>query len=208
MSDYSLSRTHGGPMRKSTAPPRSRAARMPSEARRESIVAAALPLVRRNGSRVLTADVARAAGIAEGTLFRVFPDKEALLTACLEQVADTSEVHRTLTGISAPDLAAAVEAAVEAMLAHLAAAMPVVMQVTSTGPTPAGALGLRARLTEQTSTELADLLRRYESALRRPLPEATAILHSLVLGAAVQQRPPSAALLADAFVHGCATPTG
>jgi AcrR family transcriptional regulator len=176
---------------------------MPSELRRESIVAAALPLVRAHGSRVLTADVARAAGIAEGTLFRVFADKESLLAACLEHVADTGEVHRRLSALDSPDLTSAVAAAVTVVLDHLAAAMPIVMQVTSTGPTPAASIGLRARLTADTAAELAGVLRRYEADLCVPLPTATAVLHSLVLGAAVQPSPPPATLLATAFVHGC-----
>ena len=185
-------------------PTRERAPRMSPEARRTAIVAAALPLVVRHGSGVLTADIAAAAGIAEGTIFRVFPDKEALLAACLAAVADTTEVHRKLGEIDDETLESAVTHSIEIVLAHLATAMPVVMRVTTTGPTPRAARGLRAQLTDQTRTELATVLEAYADRLCVPIEEAAGILHVLVLGAAVQPEAPSSAALARAFVSGVA----
>ena len=49
------------------------------------IVAAALPLVAEYGAKVTTSQVARAAGIGEATIFRVFADKEELLDAVLAE---------------------------------------------------------------------------------------------------------------------------
>ena len=184
------------------APVRGRAPRMSPEARRAAVVAAALPLVTRHGSAVLTADIAAAAGIAEGTIFRVFPDKEALLAACLAAVADTSQVHEQLAGIHDEALEVAVVRAIDVVLAHLATAMPVVMRVTTTGPTPRAARGLRAQLTDQTRVELASVLEGYADQLGVPADDAAAILHVLVLGAAVQAEAPSSATLARAFVRG------
>jgi len=135
------------------APPRERAPRMSPEARRAAIVAAALPLVVRHGSGVLTADIAAAAGIAEGTIFRVFPDKEALLGACLAAVADTTEVHRQLGEIDDESLETAVARAIDVVLAHRATAMPVVMRVTITGPTPPTPRGLRPQPTAHTAPQ-------------------------------------------------------
>lgn len=186
------------------APTRERAPRMSPEARRAAIVAAALPLVVRHGSGVLTADIAAAAGIAEGTIFRVFPDKEALLGACLAAVADTTEVHAQLGEIDDESLETAVARSIDVVLAHLATAMPVVMRVTTTGPTPRAARGLRAQLTDQTRTELAEVLAAYADQLELPVDEAAGILHVLVLGAAVQPDPPSSAALARVFVSGIA----
>lgn len=186
------------------APVRPRAPRMSGDERRTAIVRAALPLVSRDGSAVLTADVARAAGIAEGTLFRVFEDKDALLVACLVHVADTSELEAAIAAIDDEALEPAVVRAVEVVLTHLAAAMPIVMRVTRTGPTPKAAYGLRAELTERTRDELATVLERHRDQLTVPVGTAAEVLHCLVLGAAVQPRPPAAADLARAFVHGCA----
>jgi len=47
------------------------------------VIRAALPLIAERGAAVTTQQVARAAGIGEATIFRVFPDKDALLDACV-----------------------------------------------------------------------------------------------------------------------------
>ncbi len=52
--------------------------------RRESIVAAVLPLVRERGVLPSTREIAQAAGVAEGTIFGVFDDKRALMHALAE----------------------------------------------------------------------------------------------------------------------------
>src|ERR1700712_582186 len=65
-----------------------RAAPMPAQQRRAAIIDAALPLLRKHGEDVTTKAIADAAGIAEGTIFRVFPDKESLVTAAVARVFD------------------------------------------------------------------------------------------------------------------------
>ncbi|MET3806241.1 AcrR family transcriptional regulator [Nakamurella sp. UYEF19] len=67
-----------------------RAAPLPAEQRRAGIVEVALPLLRKYGSDVTTKQIADAAGIAEGTIFRVFADKESLIIAVVKQVFDPS----------------------------------------------------------------------------------------------------------------------
>ena len=54
---------------------------MAPEARREMIVDAALPLILEHGERVTTRQIADAAGIAEGTIFRAFADKDDVIAA-------------------------------------------------------------------------------------------------------------------------------
>ncbi|WP_308258060.1 TetR/AcrR family transcriptional regulator [Pseudonocardia lacus] len=76
-----------------------RAARMPPAERRAAIVAAALPLVLRHGAGVSTRQVAEAAGVAEGTIFRVFPDKEALMCAVTAAAFDPTPGLRRLAEI-------------------------------------------------------------------------------------------------------------
>jgi AcrR family transcriptional regulator len=61
---------------------------MAPDARRRAIVEVVVPLLLEHGPEVTTRQIAEAAGIAEGTIFRVFPDKPALLVAAAEQTMD------------------------------------------------------------------------------------------------------------------------
>jgi AcrR family transcriptional regulator len=56
--------------------------------RRRAILSAVIPLLIEHGPRVTTAEMAEAAGIAEGTIFRVFPDKATLLHEALKSSFD------------------------------------------------------------------------------------------------------------------------
>ena len=69
-------------------PLKSRAVPLAPEDRRRSILEAVIPLLIAGGGNVTTAEMARAAGIAEGTIFRVFPDKVSLLHEALKSSFD------------------------------------------------------------------------------------------------------------------------
>jgi AcrR family transcriptional regulator len=62
---------------------RRRAPAMSQEERRAAIVRTTLPLLVEHGGTVSTSQIAAAAGIAEGTVFRAFKDKQDLLIACM-----------------------------------------------------------------------------------------------------------------------------
>lgn len=61
---------------------------MPPDERKRAIVAAALPLLREHGKGTTTRQIARAAGIAEGTIFRVFASKDEIFSAALAEAFD------------------------------------------------------------------------------------------------------------------------
>ena len=76
-----------------------RATALPPAERRAAIIAAALPLLLQCGAHVSTRQIADAAGIAEGTIFGVFPDKEALVQAVLQAALDPEATERELAAI-------------------------------------------------------------------------------------------------------------
>jgi len=64
---------------------------MAPDDRRQAIVDAVVPLLLAHGDDVTTKQIADAAGIAEGTIFRVFPDKPALLLAAAAETMNPSD---------------------------------------------------------------------------------------------------------------------
>jgi AcrR family transcriptional regulator len=84
------------------------------------LVEATLRLVLDRGAEVSTRQIAEAAGVAEGTIFRVFDTKEELLRAAVASAFDPSELVADLRRV---DLTAGLEdrlvAAVEALQAHV-----------------------------------------------------------------------------------------
>src|SRR5918994_2857893 len=68
-----------------------RAASMSPDARRKAIVGVLVPLIVERGGEVSTREIAQAAGIAEGTIFRVFPDKKSLMLAAAEEAINPAD---------------------------------------------------------------------------------------------------------------------
>ena len=64
---------------------------MSPDDRRKAIVRALVPLLVERGGEVSTREIAQAAGIAEGTIFRVFPDKRTLMLAAAEEAINPAD---------------------------------------------------------------------------------------------------------------------
>ena len=76
-----------------------RAAALPPDQRRSMIVEATLPLLIEHGDRVTTKQIAEAAGIAEGTIFRAFGDKDEVIVAVVEAALDPEPLEAALHAI-------------------------------------------------------------------------------------------------------------
>jgi AcrR family transcriptional regulator len=184
---------------------------MSAEQRRAMIVAATLPLVAEYGTAVTTGQIARAAGIGEGTIFRAFTDKEELLDACLAEAMDPGHALRELASVSLDEpLAARLVQAAEALRAHLERMGTVIGALHASGhhhgrsrggrPAP----GDRGSSVKATREAVAELIEPDRAALRLE-PEKLA---SIFLGMLFSHRPvadeaePTAADLVDVLLHG------
>jgi AcrR family transcriptional regulator len=83
-----------------TATKTKRATALPPDERRSMIVSATLPLLLEHGDRVTSKQIAEAAGIAEGTIFRAFADKDEIIAAVVESALDPEPLEAALSDIS------------------------------------------------------------------------------------------------------------
>ena len=76
-----------------------RATPLPLDERRAALIAATEPLLEQFGRDVSTRQIAEAARVAEGTIFRAFSTKEALIDATLEEIFDSERTWGELAAI-------------------------------------------------------------------------------------------------------------
>lgn len=79
---------------------RERARPLAPDERREAIIDAVLPLLREKGRDVSSRQLAEAAEVAEGTLFRAFGDKETLIAAAIMKMFDHLPLLASLSAIA------------------------------------------------------------------------------------------------------------
>jgi AcrR family transcriptional regulator len=91
-------------MQRNSDPVRMRARRLPAEERRRQILDAAIAVFARQGyAGTGTADIARAAGIGEPTIYRYFPNKRELYVAAIREGADEIREEWEHIAETAPD---------------------------------------------------------------------------------------------------------
>ncbi|AKU19293.1 hypothetical protein VV02_24855 [Luteipulveratus mongoliensis] len=73
---------------------------MPTEERRQALIDATLRAIREHHCSPSTRQIAQAAGVAEGTIFRVFASKEELLDAAVAAAFDPGPIEEALAEIS------------------------------------------------------------------------------------------------------------
>ena len=180
---------------------------MPPDERREAILAAAIPLLRARGSAVTTRELADAACVAEGTLFRVFPDKGALLHAAIQRALDPAPVLAQLAGVEAElplrvklRKVVAVLAAHSADVAVLISASHELVEASGAHQPPHGRP--RGKPVEMVVRGVADVLRPHAEQLRLdPTVSARLLTGYVVLSATPFGGGPGHALTIDQTVE-------
>jgi AcrR family transcriptional regulator len=163
-----------------STPRKCRAAPLPASERRATIIAATLPLLLAHGPAVTTRQIAEAAGIAEGTIFRVFPDIESLVQATVDAAYDPEKVAAELASVAAtPSLEQRLVEAVRILQNRLTS----VWQLMSISgmPRPIALTARTRRLDRPDVAALIALLEPYRSQLRRTPAAAAQLLRGLTL---------------------------
>ncbi|MEU6547823.1 helix-turn-helix domain-containing protein [Streptomyces sp. NPDC046859] len=186
---------------------RRRAPAMSPEQRREMIVRTAIPLIAEYGSAVTTAKIARAAGIGEGTIFRVFADKEELIQSCVAEALSPDHAIRELDAIDmAQPLADRLAEAAEALQAHLARMGAVMGSLGHRGGKHPGTVrgAGREESMSRLRAALADLLEPDRATLRRPPEQIAALFFGLLFTQPRTDDEPdlTPSELVEVFLHG------
>lgn len=190
-----------------------RATPLPPDERRKAIIEAARPLLIASGAKFTTKQVAEAAGIAEGTIFRVFDSKDNLLAAVIEDALDPTELCTRIRALPAQD----------SLEDHLGRLIELLQRDTDAISAVASALhhspnclppkshrdhahGGRQHRSTAVRLALAESLTPWADAIRVPLPQAASLVRSMALASAhpmiTDRELTDPAVLAGLLVHG------
>ena len=186
---------------------RRRAPGMSPEQRRAMIIQTAIPLIAEYGAAVTTAKIARAAGIGEGTIFRVFADKDELLQACIAEALSPEHAVRELDAIDLsqplPDRLAEAADALQAHMSRMGAILGSMGHRGGKHPGTVRGVG-RDESTTRIRAALAELLEPDKAALRRPPEQIAALFFGLLFTQPRTEDEPDLTPqeLVEVFLHG------
>lgn len=159
---------------------------MAAEDRRAALIEATVPLLHEHGLDVSTRRIAQAAGVAEGTIFGVFPDKGSLVRAALLQALDPGPSVTALAEIDpGADLRVRLATAADLLLRRFADIAPLMAAARGLAMAPDAAPELHERLASSREGLLIALTAVMEpdrNRLRRS-PSSVARLLILLVGA-------------------------
>ncbi|MCI2422441.1 TetR/AcrR family transcriptional regulator [Saccharopolyspora sp. K220] len=176
---------------------RRRAPAMSPDQRRSAIVQAVLPLLVEHGANITTRQIAQAAGIAEGTVFRAFNDKEELLRACVAEAFRTDQLCAAIRQVPRDgELADRLNEVGTLFLEHFTRLGDLMQTLVTTGydvrrdrPTDRTPSDARAEFMRNISEAVTDALAPDEPRLQVPVEEFAQMLLALVTGMRFAAKP-------------------
>ncbi|MFV0407039.1 MAG: TetR/AcrR family transcriptional regulator [Propioniciclava sp.] len=162
-----------------------RAHRLPTAERRRTLIAATLPLLRTHGTAITTRQIAAAANVAEGTIFRVFRSKDELIHACLLDAWSPDHLHEQLNRAQRDTLAATIAQLLRALWSYVDEVRSLVTLIHPGGPPPPLASGSAktacqrpdfSALHEELATRVTATLQPFASELSTTPAQAAALV--------------------------------
>ncbi|WP_236790756.1 TetR/AcrR family transcriptional regulator [Amycolatopsis sp. GM8] len=177
---------------------------MSPEERRKMIVRAVLPLIVEHGAAVTTAQIARTAGIGEGTIFRAFKDKDELVEACVYEALRPDGMLELLAEIPLDQpLEQRLAEAIDVLSAYLERLGAVAGAMHRSGARKRGMHGDRQASFAAMRAAVAELFEPERDELRLPPDQLGGIFLSLLFSRArSDEKAADASALIDVFLHG------
>jgi len=205
---------------------------MAPEERRRAIVAALVPVVLERGTDLSTKEIAQVAGVAEGTLFRAFPDKRSLVAAAVVEAARQHFAvvtsHASYPEVDLPPdatLADRLGVVVDRVLSRAGQSMRIITLLHELDPADlpeGGGAAFRPQHRFASGEEylehraalaawVTELLGEHASEIRVPIDQLIDIVRSMAIGGRVPPHvvsaPVSSAQIVDLLLHGVARTT-
>ncbi|MBE1580675.1 AcrR family transcriptional regulator [Amycolatopsis roodepoortensis] len=186
---------------------RRRAPGMSADERRRMIVQSVLPLLVEHGAGVTSSQIARAAGIGEGTVFRVFKDKDELFATCFAEALKPDQV---LDALAVIDLDQSLDdrliEAADALSAHLQRMGALIAIMHGSGKRPEHRRDRRKESMSAMRDAMAELFEPEKDRLRLPPAQSAALFLSLLFSGRIRFSEtgdePTTMELVDVFLNG------
>ncbi|MFV9672696.1 MAG: TetR/AcrR family transcriptional regulator [Acidimicrobiia bacterium] len=199
------------------SPDHQRAKPLPPDDRRRTIVEAVIPLILEKGSALTSREMAEAAGVAEGTIFSVFPDKPAVIIEAVKVTMDPAPFQTAIAEVPADTpLEGQLESVAVILLERSERIGTLVGVLRSIQPSgvekPAGAHRFVMESNAAILAALTGLFDRHRECLRvEPGRAAVAFLGFVFANAhplMAADAKPGATEIVDMLLHGIAEPDG
>ena len=181
--------------------------------RRDALVAATLPLLLEHGRAVTTKQIADAAGVAEGTIFRVFESKDELIAATIRHGFEPANYLDQLAAIPHDaDLRDRLLAIVSILQRRFVETFGLMQAVGMVAPPDDLEMSHeRARYIQQSLAAMVDAVRPDQARLRMPAAQVVHLLRLLTFSGSHTEIAHGRLLtpddIVDVVLHGVLKPT-